>query len=108
MSAIEYIDLCKKAQNNPDCKYHIFTWDIVGSKEMLEKGIFPHYKMHDLMNMIYSEIEQLEKRENRKILLREDVVPYKELEQYDGFGMLSEPFVLGDAFGFTCIYRKYY
>ena len=102
MSTYEYIDLCKKAQN-ANSKYKVFTFDIVNSKKMSkEVRNMASYKMELLMLKMYNEILNIEKRENKRILLKEDVVPYKDRQLVNKkFGMLYEPFIFADTFGFT-------
>ena len=102
MSTYEYIDLCKKAQNEKS-KYRVFTFDIVNSKKMSkEDRNIASYKMDALMFKMYNEILNIEKRENRKILLKEGVVPYRDRHLVSKkFGLLYEPFIFADTFGFT-------
>ena len=60
------------------------------------------YKIELLMLKMYNDILNIEKIENRKILLKEDVVLYKDRHLVDRkFGMLYEPFLFADTFGFT-------
>lgn len=103
MSTYEYYDLCEKAQNNKNSKYHVFVFDIIGSKNMnREERCTAQYNMEKLMLRIYSEIKNMEEIEGRKILLREDVVPYEERYKVKSkFGLLYEPFLFADNFGFT-------
>jgi len=102
MSTYEYIDLCEKAQNE-NSKYRVFTFDIVNSKKMSkEVRNMASCKMEILMHKIYTEISNIEEKENKKILLKEGVVPYKERYSVDGnFGVLYEPFIFADIFCFT-------
>lgn len=102
MSTYEYIDLCEKAQNE-NSLYRVFTFDIVDSKKMSkESRNSASYKMDALMFKMYNEILNIEKRENRKILLKEGVVPYKDRHLVSKkFGLLYEPFSFADTFGFT-------
>ena len=102
MSTYEYIDLCEKAQNLKS-KYHVFTFDIVDSKRMSkEDRIEASYKIEKLMLLMYKELELREKIENKKILLKKDIVPYEERLKVDKkFGVLYEPFFFANTFGFT-------
>ena len=105
MSSFEYIDLYKKAQSNG--KYHMFTFDIVDSKKMKSSTRWlSQQKMINLMLKIYNHIENIEIETNRKILMMEEgIVLYGEYDNMKNkFGLLMEPFVFGDTFGFT-IYR---
>ena len=105
MSSFEYIDLYKKAQSNG--KYHMFTFDIVDSKKMKSSTRWlSQQKMINLMLKIYNHIENIEIETNRKILMMEDgIVLYGDYDNMKNeFGLLMEPFVFGDTFGFT-IYR---
>lgn len=103
MSTYEYYDLCKKAQNNINSKYHVFVFDTIGSKNMnREERCIAQYKMEKLMLRIYSELKNIEQIENKKILLSEDVVCYEERDKVKNkFGLLYEPFLFADTFGFT-------
>jgi len=103
MSTSEYYDLCYKAQNNLDAKYHIFVFDIKGSKEMpKEERCDAQVKMEELMLKMYAEIENIEIKEDREILLRECIVSYNDRNKVNKkFGMLFEPFLFADTFGFT-------
>lgn len=103
MSTYEYYDLCEKAQNNKKSKYHVFVFDIIGSKNMnREERCTAQYMMEKLMLKIYSELKKIEQIENKKILLSEDVVCYEERDKVKSkFGLLYEPFLFADNFGFT-------
>lgn len=102
MSTYEYIDLCEKAQNDGSL-YQVFTFDIIDSKKMSkEDRNIASYKIDALMFKMYDEILDIEKREKRKILLKEGVVPYKDRHLVSKkFGLLYEPFIFADTFGFT-------
>lgn len=93
MSYSEYNDMFIKCQNSG--KYHIFTFDIVDSKNM---DIPIRYKAQKelimLSNLLYEEIRKIEKKNNIKILL-----DLKELDS-EVFSN-TEPFIFGDMFGFT-------
>lgn len=106
MSTYEYFDLCERAQNNSNSKYQVFVFDIVGSKNMgREERYDAYYKMEELMLKMYTEVENKEKVDGKKILLKEDVVPYEERNKVNKkFGLLFEPFIFADTFGFT-VYR---
>jgi hypothetical protein len=59
-------------------------------------------KIINLMINIYEMIEEIETKINKKILVFEkDFVTYKSNSSPKGFGLKQEPFLLGDAFGFT-------
>ena len=105
MSTIEYNDLYLNCQDTG--QYHMFVFDIIDSKKMPY-----HYrceaqnKMIVLMNMIYEKIQEIERINNKKILVFEDdFVTYKSGITHKGFGFKQEPFLFGDTFGFT-IYRN--
>lgn len=106
MATEEYIDLFIKSQDS--AIFHMFTFDIVNSKAMpKELRNIAQEKMEALMLKLYKEIERIEKIYNKKILVKVDeIAPYNERYNVDRkFGMLYEPFILGDMFGFT-IYRN--
>lgn len=103
MSTYEYYDLCEKAQNNKKSKYHVFVFDIIGSKNMnREERCTAQYNMEKLMLRIYSELKKMEEIECKEILLREDIVSYEKRHTVNSrFGLLYEPFLFADNFGFT-------
>lgn len=103
MSTHEYNDLFLKCQNSG--RYHVFTFDIVGSKKMEHKIRYDaQYKIMELAMMIYKIIEQKELKENKKILVFED--EFTKLGEYrlNVFGYKQEPFIFGDLIGLT-VYR---
>ena len=107
MSTYEYKDLFLKAQANG--KYNMFVFDIVNSKMMdTNTRLIADKKMKELMLKMYSAIKEIEIKTNKKIIIDDDgIVSYYSHDYknvYKGFGMLIEPFVYGDTFGFT-IYR---
>lgn len=103
MSTFEYNDLFLLAQDIG--KYHVFTFDIVGSKKMDNKTRYDaQIKSLKLINGIYNVLSELQEKLKRKILVFEkgfvsldNPLPYE-------FGIKQEPFVIGDVYGFT-IYR---
>lgn len=107
MSTYEYTDMFIERQDKGN--YHMFVFDIVGSKQMDKKTrLDASIKMIELMNKIYSELKQIEKSSQTKILVTniDGIVPYEERYKVDKkFGMLFEPWIFGDTFGFT-IYRN--
>ena len=95
MSYEEYIDLFVGSQETGI--YHMYTFDIVKSREMdvvLRQA--SQEKLVVLMEKMYQELENLEIALNRKILVKEDTI--------NRFNNLPEPFLYGDAIGFT-VYR---
>lgn len=68
----------------------------------IEKRNTAQYMMEKLMLKIYSELKNIERIENKKILLSEDVVCYEERDKVKNkFGLLCEPFLFAGNFGFT-------
>lgn len=105
MSTYEYTDMFIERQDKG--KYHMFVFDIVSSKkldtETRRKG---QIQMEKLMINIYNEIKQIEELSQTKILVTDidGIVPYEEQQKVmHKFGMLFEPWILGDTFGFTII-----
>lgn len=107
MSTLEYIDMFTERQNKGN--YHMFSFDIICSQKMEpETRKQAQIKMIKLMNKIYNEIKQIEKISKTKILVMniDGIVPYEKSKQVmHKFGMLFEPWIFGDTFGFT-IYRN--
>ena len=105
MSTFEYNDLYLKCQDTGI--YHMYVFDIVGSKKMPpQQRKEAQTKMINLMNEIYETLEKIEQKTNKKILVfEEDFVTHKSGLNYKGFGFKQEPFLFGDAFGFT-VYRN--
>lgn len=107
MSSFEYIDMFIERQSKGN--YHMFVFDIVDSKKMQPKNRkTAQEQMIELMKRIYSEIKQIEELSQTKILVMhiDGIVPYEENQRVMyKFGMLFEPWIFGDTFGFT-IYRN--
>ena len=106
MSSFEYTDMFIESQDKG--KYHMFVFDIVGSKKLdFETRRKSQIQMEELMNKIYNEIKQIEDLSQTKILVMDidGIVTYEEQQKVMyKFGMLFEPWIFGDTFGFT-IYR---
>lgn len=103
MSTHEYNDLFIKCQTTG--KYHVFTFDIKGSKKMeITERAQTQYKLIELNLMMYKMIQEKEKTENRKILVFEE--GFSKFGEYrlNEFGCKQEPFLFGDLIGFT-VYR---
>ena len=96
MSTNEYHNLFLKCQGTG--KYHMFCFDRVNSRledPKIKQGI--QEKMIELMNSIYSSIQEIEKQKNIKILVQEEgFVSFDSKERPKGFGNKREPFVYGD------------
>ena len=109
MSSIEYIDLFMRVQNNKEAKYHLFTFDIVGSTKMSSEHLVEAESiLQNIITDVYNILCQKEKAINKKILVFEnsfikdnDLV----ITGIHEFGLKIEPFKLGDMVGFT-IYRN--
>ena len=104
MSSIEYNDLFLLCQDTG--KYHMFTFDIVDSKQMdKETRTDAQYKLINLMKSIYQTLTEIQEKTGNEILVFEDdFVSYNSGINVKGFGMKQEPFLIGDFFGFT-VYR---
>lgn len=106
MSTYEYNDLFLKCQNTG--KYHVFTFDIEGSKKMSYNGVNERlevqYKIIELAMMMYKIIQEKELKENKKILVFESEFTRLGEPRLNIFGYKQEPFLLGDVIGFT-VYR---
>lgn len=107
MSTYEYTDMFIERQDKGE--YHMFVFDIVGSKKMTpETRRRAQVQMEELMQKIYSKIKQIEINSKTKILVIgiDGIVPYEERQKVNNkFGMLFEPWLFGDTFGFT-IYKN--
>ena len=87
----------------------MFVFDIVDSKKMdkLTRQIAT-IKMINLMKNIYNHIKNIEITTNKKILVTniDEIVSYEDRYKAEKkFGMLFEPFLFADTFGFT-IYKN--
>lgn len=104
MSSFEYYDLFLKCQSSG--KYQIITFDMVNSKLINpQKRNVLQAKMLILIETLYDQIQQIEQDKDTKILVFEDNFQrLKDNYQQVGFGLKTEPFILGDMVGFT-IYR---
>lgn len=103
MSTHEYNDLFLKCQETG--QYHVFTFDIVGSKKMDRKTRHEaQFKIVELIFMMYGKLEKKQLEENKKILVFEDEFTKLGEERLNVFGYKQEPFLYGDLIGFT-VYR---
>lgn len=109
MSSIEYIDLFIKAQNNMDANFHMFTFDIVGSKNLsTEELLEAEGLLQKIIIETYNIIYKKEQIDNKKILVYDkDFVRNDNIVTFipHEFGLKIEPFKLGDMVGFT-IYKN--
>lgn len=107
MSTYEYTDMFIESQDKGN--YHMFVFDIVDSKKMTpETRRIVQVQMEELMIKIYNEIKQIEVHSKTKILVTniDNIVSYEERQKVNNkFGMLFEPWLFADTFGFT-IYRN--
>lgn len=104
MSAGEYYNLFLKCQSTG--RYQIITFDLVNSKGIssCERRVIQE-KLIKLIQEMYLEINKLSEDNNKKILVfEEDFIHLWDNKKMQGFGMKSEPFILGDMVGFT-VYR---
>lgn len=103
MSTIEYNDLFLKCQKTG--KYHVFCFDIVGSKNMSDETRFDaQIKIIKLILMVYEKIKTKQMQENKKILVFEDGFTKLWEKRLNSFGYKQEPFIYGDVIGLT-VYR---
>ena len=103
MSTFEYNDLFCKCQYTG--MYHLFVLDIKGSKQMnYNERNDAEVKLIKLMLMVYKELLEIEKQQNKTILVFEKDFSYFGEERINDFGMKQEPFLYGDTIGFT-VYR---
>lgn len=103
MSTHEYNDLFLKCQNTG--KYHVFTFDIEGSKKMENsERLKAQYKIIELAMMMYKIIEEKELKGNKKILVFESDFTKLGEPRKNIFGYKQEPFLFGDLIGLT-VYR---
>lgn len=107
MSTEEYDDLFNKCQDDPNAKYHMFTFDIVESKKLsVLKLITAETDLKNIIIDTYTELEKIEKENNKKILVFEkDFMYLDEKKRFTNFGYKQEPFVFGDTVGLT-VYRN--
>ena len=99
MSSYEYNDLFLKCQNT--APYHVFTFDIVGSKKMKDRNQ-AQKQLQKLALLTYKCLEQLEKEKGIKILVRPFYQPNASKTGYTQEN--KEPVIIGDLLYFT-IYR---
>lgn len=92
MSYFEYYDMFEKSQETG--KYHMFIFDIVGSRNY-KKDLPSIYKTSKvLFSNIYSNLKEIELERSIKIL---HIIDKKE------YILDTEPFQFGDLFGFTIL-----
>lgn len=105
MAVDEYYEMFISCQNTG--KYQVFTFDLVDSKKLdiVNRNII-QIKLVELIKEMYLEIKNLEKFNSKKILVFEDdFIHLWDNKKMMGFGLKSEPFILGDMVGFT-VYRN--
>jgi hypothetical protein len=103
MSYEEYNDMFIDAQTKKS-KYHMYTFDIVNSKTMLNR-YEAQKKMILLASKIYQDITNIETKLGHKILVMEEgFMSLEDNKPLFEFGFKREPFIYGDSFGFT-IYK---
>ena len=103
MSTFEYNDLFLKCQETG--LYHMFVFDIVGSKNIKsEQSNWRMISQFRLILNMYRRLQEIEKLENKKILLCEEGFSHLGERRPNCFGFKQEPFVLGDLIGLT-VYR---
>jgi len=106
MSYEEYNDMFLKCQDTG--KYHVFTFDIVGSKNMDDKTRYEaQLLLFELAGLIYLKLKSIESRTKKRILIYEDSFCNmfdSNTKSHSGFGIRSEPLIYGDMLAIT-IYR---
>lgn len=107
MSYFEYDDLYLKAQQNKNAKYIAFCFDIRNSKLMgSNERLTAQIKSFETIDLVIQCLNQLEEKENKKILL--DEKPVQKLNNIlktkdKTYSYLNNPCVLfGDSFVFYC------
>jgi len=99
MSYEEYNDMFLKCQDIG--KYHVFTFDIVGSKKMDDRTReIARQKLLKFITLFYNKLYRKGIEENKEILISKSNYAFLG-GVYDGFGMKVEPFILGDVVGLT-------
>lgn len=104
MSYNEYFDLFLEAQENPDAKYYVVSFDTVDSKLLNSND---RRRLQDnidfIMKYIYEKLLEKEKLENRQILIKDERFyrPWDVGLHHDG--NFQDPSVLGDNFEFTVL-----
>ena len=105
MSYNEYNDLFLKCQDTG--KYHVFTFDIVGSKEMDDKTRYDtQILLIELAGLMYLKLFSEETKRQKRILVFDDDFcnMFDFSKPQAGFGIKIEPYIFGDMFAIT-IYR---
>ena len=105
MSYNEYNDLFIKCQDTG--KYHVFTFDIVGSKEMDDKTRYDtQILLIELAGLMYLKLFSEETKRQKRILVFDDDFcnMFDFSKPQAGFGIKIEPYIFGDMFAIT-IYR---
>lgn len=96
MSYYEYYDLYENCQTY--APYHLFTFDIVGSRNLFSQGDTLYIsKISELIYNLYKKIEKMETTQNRQILHRSPFIIHPDLVIYEnGLKYLSNPKEVGD------------
>ena len=95
----EYNDMFLKCQDTG--KYHVFTFDIVGSKKMDDRTReIARQKLLKFITLFYNKLYRKGIEENKEILISKS--NYGFLGDWSNdFGVKVEPFILGDVVGLT-------
>lgn len=101
MSTYEYNDLFFKCQSTG--LYHVFVFDIKDSKKIKDRE-YAQIQLIKLIILIYQKIQKKELEQNKKILVFEEDFTYFGESVSKVLGYKQEPFLYGDAIGFT-IYK---
>lgn len=91
MSYHEYYDYYEKCQAT--APYHLFTFDIVNSKNLANEGDINYiFNISLLIYTLYKKIEEIEKKQNKQILHRSPYISHPTLEKYkENLFYLKEP-----------------
>ena len=104
MSYNEYNDMFLKCQDTG--KYHVFTFDIVGSKKMDYKTRYEtQLLLFELAGLMYLKLRSIEKRKQKSILMYDDRFRNMFDTRLPSInGITQEPLIFGDMFAIT-VYR---
>ena len=105
MAYDEYLDLYIAAQENPNAKYYVVSFDVIDSKKMpSEARRNLQLDIETIMKYVYEKLLEKEKELNREIVIKDDrfIRPWdNKSPSYNG--NFIDPSIFGDNFQFTVL-----
>ena len=106
MAYQEYYDLYLKAQENPDAKYYVVSFDVIKSKSLSpQENDILGSNIDTIMKYVYGKLIDKEKELNRPVVIHDERFyrPWTPRTPHMLNGNYRDPSVLGDNFEFTVL-----